>query len=798
MKPVLLTSSVLIALTAALRPWLRGRVDPRVQYALWLAAALRLLVPVNVAHSAYSVQALMSRAEEPAHLAQAIGQTAVPIPGMSYEAAYDQALREYQRDKTPQTSFTDLEEVERRARELQARAPTVAELAAKYARPVWLAGAAGTALWFLLVNLRLRRLLRDALPVEADCPLPVYVSCKLPSPCLCGTARPAVYVTPAALEGPDRLRHVLAHELTHYCHKDHWWALVRCLCLCVYWFDPLVWWAAALSRQDCELACDEGAIRRLGEGERLSYGRTLVDMIAAGRTPLFQTATTMTGGGRRVRERIGLIARGPKTAVAVVLAAALILGCAVGCTFTGAPEEAPGPEGSHSPEGSQSAKELDMAAAGLSREGLLDLQERLTGLPGEFGDDVVCEWLDIPLDGSVVFALSYWLDVSGEERAVGAGKLADVYLWSRPQFQRAYFGGAENKAGLTCFARTGDDLYFVLAQPTSAAFPRDSGPERYLELFEAVPDFIRETVLSTGGVASFDPEEMAGPVRTVRAVMDEITDMPGTTFTLYLPGDERDVRQYHTEAPPSDYWSIRVRGIATDFQWEELTAEQAAGFMGQGGGVSLRVESGADGFTCVTVYEGSQLVAVRTLDNEMVWYQARSLNGNEPLGVHPYLSPGPYEILRQWYDDVELDALRSTTVPDRGQSHEEIVREWTENWESVLTKTSPGSAYACTYVRTENIRADFHDYLEEDQLIEWVQSWNLSYSGADYGKTWFTFAYDTVFVLAEQNTSSALWVGNTGYYEGGDAPEGALIYMRVGYMHLTDEGWTCGGVGTGW
>ena len=47
MKAVLITSSILILAVAALRPLLRGRIDPRIQYALWLAVALRLLLPVN-------------------------------------------------------------------------------------------------------------------------------------------------------------------------------------------------------------------------------------------------------------------------------------------------------------------------------------------------------------------------------------------------------------------------------------------------------------------------------------------------------------------------------------------------------------------------------------------------------------------------------------------------------------------------------------------------------------------------------------------------------------------------------
>ena len=40
--------------------------------------------------------------------------------------------------------------------------------------------------------------------------------------------------------------------------------------------------------------------------------------------------------------------------------------------------------------------------------------------------------------------------------------------------------------------------------------------------------------------------------------------------------------------------------------------------------------------------------------------------------------------------------------------------------------------------------------------------------------------------------------GNTGGYTGEDAPEGAMEYTHCGYMYLTEEGWRCDGVGTGW
>ena len=107
---------------------------------------------------------------------------------------------------------------------------------------VWLAGVAVMAVWFTIVNLRhSRMLLKNREKLECDSPIPVYVSEKVGSPCLVGLFRPAIYLTPECAASEETMRHVLTHELTHYRHMDHIWSVVRCICLCVYWFNPLVW-----------------------------------------------------------------------------------------------------------------------------------------------------------------------------------------------------------------------------------------------------------------------------------------------------------------------------------------------------------------------------------------------------------------------------------------------------------------------------------------------------------------------------------------------------------------------------
>jgi beta-lactamase regulating signal transducer with metallopeptidase domain len=99
---------------------------------------------------------------------------------------------------------------------------------------------------------------------------------------------------------------VLAHELCHYRHRDHIWALLRGLCLVLYWWNPLVWLAAVFSRIDGELACDEGAVSRLGDTERAAYGHTLLDLAVLKQGPesLLRTATSIGAGKREMKSRI--------------------------------------------------------------------------------------------------------------------------------------------------------------------------------------------------------------------------------------------------------------------------------------------------------------------------------------------------------------------------------------------------------------------------------------------------------------------------------------------------------------
>lgn len=304
MRELLISSAVLISAVALLRRLLRGRISPRLQYALWLPVLLRLALPIPLLPSPVSA---VGAAEQ---LVQTAVRTAEP-------AAY-----------TAPTVLT--ETVSAVVTEAGASLPI------HWAAYVWLFGAVMAGIWFSAAGLHLaRRLRRTRRQLPCAAPVPVYVTDVLTSPCLFGLFRPAVYLTEQAAADPALAEIAAAHELTHLRHRDNLWAALRVLSLIAYWFDPFVWLAVLLSRQDAELFCDADAVRNLGESRRFEYGRALLALSEVRPQPAERLCgAAMAGGAGRMWDRITRIARKQRYSVPIAAAAVLIVAAVVIVTFT--------------------------------------------------------------------------------------------------------------------------------------------------------------------------------------------------------------------------------------------------------------------------------------------------------------------------------------------------------------------------------------------------------------------------------------------------------------------------------
>ena len=336
MNEWILSSSILIAAVLAIRFLLRGKISLRLQYAMWAVVLVRLLLPVQLFTSSFGAGSIAQDVDISAPVRQVYATAREEVYQRDYDTAYRQVVADYEGSSQSYDPIV----VEKTAQDM-ARQRMELDLS-KLLLGLWFAGMVVMTSVVCSCNIHLSlHLRRSRRPYPAaESRLPVYVTEAVPTPCVFGLFRPAIYLTPAVAEDARTRDHVLVHELTHYRHWDHLWSLLRGVCLVLHWYNPLVWVAAQVSRADAELACDEGALKTIGEKHRGDYGRTLIGLTCANRVDSsLITATTMTGSAGSIRERIKLLMKRPRNTVLTLTAVILMLTLIVGCAFAAAPDE---------------------------------------------------------------------------------------------------------------------------------------------------------------------------------------------------------------------------------------------------------------------------------------------------------------------------------------------------------------------------------------------------------------------------------------------------------------------------
>ncbi|WP_294547016.1 M56 family metallopeptidase [uncultured Pseudoflavonifractor sp.] len=723
MTEILVTSSVLIVVIALLRLVLRGKISQRVQYALWLLVAVRLLVPVSFVSSPVSVM----NAVEPVTETIQIGRTEQQIP-----AGTGQIQNVTGGNSAPQTGAVAAPSQPQSGDTAQIQPAEPGVDPGTVLRWVWLAGAAAVGCWFLLSNLVFRRrLVRAARPLAgADCPLPVYVSAGAPSPCLSGLVRPGIYLTPDCPTEGSGLKHILAHELTHRRQGDQFWALIRCLCLAIYWFNPLVWLAAALSRRDCELSCDEGAIKLLGEGERTAYGRTLLSLVTTGSNPaeLLRTATTMSSGARGLRERIALIAKKPRRAAGVLAAALVVVAVAVGCTFTGAqPQETlePSPTGdiqSPSPSPTEGT-EPDNSAVLVDDFSYTGIHRDVTYYPdapadgSEFDEStartytiVLCQPVTQGQGG--IWCVERWYDDKGERHFV----LPDTDLPAEEFYAQCQ--AQADETGSTGSSWADLDINWVLLNFVTDTFHVSNFSSREGSDYLADRGGTRET--GTRPAASTDLEQ---------ALEGLLPEGSTAVLTLERHSGGEVTRKTVTADPDRLGMGLDWR----DWSYADAPAEEPecdaaiylSGISEPAGAVS-HPAIGDDG-DYLKFYQGSGLVRRHT-DGTDIWYYVQSGGEEYDVGAEA----------RFWYDDAEyMAALAIAVTPqmleeardkydippvDDDPAHQDfalVAWVWSEQLAENLRNLEPDSQYAVldAQVYSANLPAS-GDYYAPDPGVE--------------------------------------------------------------------------------
>ena len=173
---------------------------------------------------------------------------------------------------------------------------------------VWALGA-GAA---LAVMVRRQRSFVRSLGTLVPSPDGTWRGRGVAEPLLLGALRPRVLV-PLDFEqryGTEERAFVLAHERAHMHRGDTLANAFGAVWLCVFWFNPVMFWVIRLLRLDQDLACDAAVLVAVGRGSRGRYAEALLKTQLAGERTLPLPLACHWRSVHPLRRRIAAL-RGP-------------------------------------------------------------------------------------------------------------------------------------------------------------------------------------------------------------------------------------------------------------------------------------------------------------------------------------------------------------------------------------------------------------------------------------------------------------------------------------------------------
>ena len=207
----------------------------------------------------------------------------------------------------------------------------------------WAAGVAVLSLRLWTQWRRLRRLCREALPLDAAWQkrfaalktrlgvrwrVRLRAGARIAAPMLVGVLRPTILL-PSSLVARlpiDQMELVLLHELAHLRRFDPLLNLLQTAIVTLLFYHPAVHWISRKVHEDRELVCDEDVVA--SGGDRLRYARVLLTLAEEGWPGAPATALAASGGAllQRVEHIVDVpSSRGVNAQGVVLLALATLL-----------------------------------------------------------------------------------------------------------------------------------------------------------------------------------------------------------------------------------------------------------------------------------------------------------------------------------------------------------------------------------------------------------------------------------------------------------------------------------------
>ena len=273
-KTILILSalgSILIIPLLILKPYISNRISGALQYCIWIAVMLSMILPV------YKLIPLNSTKTSSTSYVIPI------VPTESSHAQHGQANQQSIGQSNPNTPTPIVEQTKKP--HFRLNIPNILTYIWALGMLVYLLIIAVSYVIFLakkrknsvaIAQSPILDSVREALNIKQQ--IPVRMSPEVRSPMLVGIIFPTVYI-PCREISDENLQMVFLHELTHFKRKD---LVIKWLCLfvnIVHWFNPFAYLLFSNLSEACETSCDMAVTKNMSDDEQKIYIKTILELV---------------------------------------------------------------------------------------------------------------------------------------------------------------------------------------------------------------------------------------------------------------------------------------------------------------------------------------------------------------------------------------------------------------------------------------------------------------------------------------------------------------------------------------
>ncbi|MBW4079943.1 M56 family metallopeptidase [Paenibacillus sp. S150] len=376
MVEITISTSFIIVLLLLLRPFTGKKYEVKWRYWLWLAVALRLLVPINITLPQAPIQI-----DSPV-----INTNSAPV--ISKEIVL-----------SPHET-TGLDQIAATAAE---QSMSVQHIAAF----VWFTGMTLVLTYHSIGHfLFLSRTRRWGKPVTEPRILEQYrqmmkqlsikrnvklkISKSIKSPMLTGLAKPTVWL-PAASYSQEELQVIFKHELIHFKQRHLWYKLVMLCTQAVHWFNPFVYFMVKEANKHVEIVCDSEVVRGTNVAFKKQYSEVILTMMNHRTSRTTTLSTHFNGGKKMMKQRLAGIfdTRKKGRGIGAILLVGLLLSLAGG--LAACSKEASDPETTPVESNSNSPSNNNTVVPALGTDGQQEPVPNNSGVSAEKDDFLASE-----------------------------------------------------------------------------------------------------------------------------------------------------------------------------------------------------------------------------------------------------------------------------------------------------------------------------------------------------------------------------------------------------------------------